>query len=139
MNKIVICVLILLVLLVAPVNAYYIGFGDYGLDHSKAERVLAKIPSWFFDGLTNIVFSNSTYTSHYHEEGDGACYQFWFSGRNRITIGSYASLSDDDLLGLLLHELGHHDELMNTDFNMFFGVLSEDYADSFAYASGLVS
>jgi len=113
------------------VSSYYVG-NDYGVDVIKMNKLLSSIPVEYFDGLDSIYFSNSEVRFRGEGTGEGR-FDFWDCGRTTIRIGMFNNNSLETNKFVLLHELGHLDELMNNDEWHKVNLLNESYADDFAY------
>ena len=128
---------------VFSVNSYpfVVGYGSYGMNYSRAERMIDMVPEELFFGLDKLIFTNSlcvyTEITFYDDSYQTVCYkgyfEYWTSGNNRITISDFDNLSDREVLFTLLHELGHLNDWR--DFGWSYHYAShdkEEYADLFA-------
>ncbi len=130
MMKIILSVIPILFLL-NPVSGYYIGY-EYGLNKTLINEVLSEVPEEYFNGLTNIYFTTAQVRFRGQGSGEGV-FEFWDCGKTRITIGMFDNMSRDRFKFVLLHELGHLHELMGKEKWYEVYMLSEDYANDFAY------
>ena len=121
-------------------NYYHTQFAyDRGLNGTWISLQVTKIPEKYFNGVTNVYFMNATMTNrvgdyHYTYTLDKYADNTTISHlRNaEVRIYSDAFVSKTYFQCVLLHELGHHRQIMTTHLNN----LSEDYANDFAYANG---
>jgi hypothetical protein len=119
----------ILVLSIQPARAYYVGYGSYGMNHTKAENLLKQIPEDLTIGLGSIIFSNSYCVGDFGRYCNMANFEYkgvW----NRINIGEYDILPEGCLLKNLYHELRHLQQrkqgLLSEGLNGLSELLEED-------------
>jgi hypothetical protein len=101
----------LIILLSMPIaSAYYPGYEVPG-NHSMQERVMSKIPSDMWVGLSRIMFVKDDCVKaidYFKRIDDDTCYAGYFDAYwSKTTITMYQNLGEEDMEWLLLHELQH--------------------------------
>jgi hypothetical protein len=134
-------ILLFLILFVLPISAFSVGFSSFGMNHTLANNLLQDGNEWClrcFQDIDIIVFSNSQCVGFW----GGYCNQakFEFKGSySRITLGNMNTLSYDDLLFLLKHELVHNMQYLAKPDRSGFSSDEEEIADNIASSSVFIN